>query len=175
MSRIGFFATRSDLVSLLTGAESNRRVHYAEAGLFDDDTIIVYRSSEEIPKLGEIDTLDPNQGRVLLIADLDVQFSMRAVPQRRGGMKFALDQKENPDTVSLLPGGQFDDQTVVAGNFATCTDSPASLALLGLLNQIAKEKWRKIKSDRVGPQAEAVLDAGGRLTAGLRPEYDLHR
>jgi hypothetical protein len=175
VSQINFYATRKDLLDLLDDFESRREVRYAEAGMFDRDDVFVYWTAMEIPNLGAIDAPNPHQGRILLVGGADVQFSMRAVPQRRGGMKFALDQKENPDTVSLLPGGQFDDQTVVAGNFATCTDSAASLALLGLLSQIAKEKWKEIKSYLVGPQAEAVLDAGGRLTAGLRPEYDLHR
>lgn len=175
MSQINFYATRTDLLDLLDEFESRREVCYAEAGMFDSDNVCVYRAATEIPKLGIMDAPNPSHGCILLVGEADAHFAMEVVPQRRGGEKYALDQSLNPDTVSLHPGGQFDDRTVVAGSFATCTDSPASLALLGLLNQIATEKWSKIKSYVVGPQAEVVLDTGGRLTAGLRPEYDLHR
>ncbi|HOA73342.1 MAG TPA: hypothetical protein PLS23_17500 [Phycisphaerae bacterium] len=146
------------------------KVHYAKAGMFDHSDVRIYTKARDIPNLGNIEAPNRLQGRILLVAGVDVQFAMRAVPQRRGGVKFALDQKLNPDTVSLLPSGQFDEHTVVAGNFGTCTDPPAPLALLGRLNRIAKKKWKRTKSYLVSLQKPFWMPE-----AGLRPEYDLHR
>jgi len=173
--QIGFFATRNDLLQLLKELEAKRNIHYAEAGVFDSAKVQAYPASYCIPHLGITDVPNPHGGRIILLADSGTEFLMRAVPQRRGGVRYAVDQRENPDTLSLLPGGQLDDRTVVAGNFGTCTQSHASFRLFHILRQRTQKQWSSIKSYAVGPEAEEVLDAGGRLTAGLRPEYDLRR
>ena len=177
MSLINFFATRADLLDLLTEVESKQDIHYAEAGMFDNDGLVVYTSATRIPGLGESQVQQSVQGRILLIADVPTEFVLRSVPQRRGGVRYAVDQKQNPDSVSLLPGGQFDEQTILAGNFGTCTDSSASLALIKLITETTKGKWAKIKSYAVGPEAAKILDSGGRLTANLHSPrvYDLQR
>jgi len=174
---IGLFATRNDLLDLLNEVEATRPIHYAEAGMFDSPELMVYPSALNIPSLGEIHVQESVQGRILLIADAAVQFVVRPVPQRRGGTRFAIDQKLNPDSVALFPGGQFDSHTLLAGNFGTCTDSEASSSLLGTVEASIRKRWVEIKSYAIGPEAASVLDAGGRLTANLRSpsEYDLQR
>lgn len=174
---INIFASRKDLLDLLGDVESTRAVHYAEAGISDRPERIVYGSASEIPGLGTVRLAQANAGPRFLLADAAVPFALRLVPQRRGGMRHAIDQQSNPDSVALFPGGQVDDQTVLAGSIGTCTDSATSAALLEVLAGVICRKWAKIKSYGVGPEAMRVLDAGGRLTANLHSprDYDLQR
>ena len=178
MSRvIDVFATRADLLDVLTDVESARPIHYTEAGVFDTPEPAQYGSCLEIPGLGAIRAAEANLAPIFLVTDATISFTIRPVPQKRGGIRYAMDQRVNPDSVALYPGGQFDDRTIVAGSIGTCTDSAASAALLVMIATAIRTKWSEIKSYAVGPEAARILDAGGRLTANLRSprEYDLQR
>lgn len=178
MSRvIGFFATYNDLLGVLVEIEEKRTIHFAEAGMSDHPDLVVYPSASQVPDLGETRARESVLGRILLITDVAIPFVMEPVQQRRGGVRYAVYQDKNPDTISLVPGGRFDDHTILAGNFGTCTDSPISAAILKLVAGAIRKNWTVIKSYAVGPEAEKILDAGGRLTANLRSprEYDLRR
>jgi hypothetical protein len=174
---IGIFATRNDLLDLLADVESARSVQYAEAGMFDKPAPATFGSSSEIPGLGTTHATSTNLAPRFLLADAGVPFSVRPVLQRKGGTRYAVDQQKNPDSVALIPGGQFDGQTLLAGSIGTCTNSAVSAALLGAIASVIRRKWVKIQSYAVGPEAARVLDAGGRLTADIWSprEYDLQR
>ncbi len=178
MSRvIDIFATRKDLTDVLVDVESAKSVHYVEAGMFDTPEPAQYGSCLEIPGLGAIRVAEANLAPIFLVADATLLFAIRPVPQRKGGIRYAMDQRMNPDSVALYPGGQFDDRTIVAGSIGTCTESAASAGLLATIAAAIWRKWSEIKSYVVGPEAAAILDAGGRLTANVRSprEYDLRR
>jgi len=174
---ISFFATRDDLLCLLGEVELKWRIHYTEAGMFETPEIIVYCSSPHIPQLGITHWGTTITGLFYLIADAATSFKVRPVPQRRGGIRYAMDQKENPDTVTFFPGGRYDNETVIAGNFSTCTNSQVSADLMQAIARLVRKKWTKIKSYSVGPEAMAILESGGRLTADIRSprEYDLKK
>lgn len=178
MSRVvHFFAAQKDMLDLLAEIESTRMIHYVEAGMFERAELIVYASASQIPDLGFIDVQSTVLGRKLLIADATTSFTLRSVPQRDGGVRYAMDQQENPDTLSFFPGGQFDEQTILAGDSGTCTDSPVSVALFKIMSGVVRRRWVKIRGNFVGPEALGVLNAGGRLTDNLRSsqEYDLRQ
>lgn len=174
---IHFFATRDDLLELLAEIESARRIHYVEAGMFETAELTVYPSAFHIPDLGLINVHSTVLGLTLLIADVTTCFTCERVPQRRGGVRYTVYQDRNPDTISLRPGGQFDEQTILAGDFGTCTDSPVSAALLRAVARAVRKKWGKAREYWVSQGASAILDDGGRLTADLHSpaEYDLRR
>lgn len=173
---IDIFATRKDLIDLLVDVESERSIHYVEAGMFVTPEPTQFQSCSQIPVFGAIRVASANLASIYLVADAEISFTIRPVPQRKGGIRYAMDQRMNPDSVALYPGGQFDDRTILAGSIGTCTDSPASLVLLRTIATLI-QKWAEIKSYAVGPEAERILEAGGRLTASLRSprEYDLQR
>lgn len=174
---INFFAARGDLLNLLVEVESMRMIHYVEAGMVEIPELTTYQSASQISNLGVIHVDAPHKGLNLLIADDMTSFTCEEIPQRRGGMRYAVDQKENPDTIDLIPGGQFDDRTILAGRFGTCTDSSVSAALLKTVALGVRKRWKKVKSYWIGSEAMRLLDTGGRLTFNLRSpqEYDLRR
>jgi hypothetical protein len=174
---IHFFATHTDLLDLLGEIESARLIHYVKAGMFETAELVPYDAASRVPDLGIIHVDAAHKGLILLIADVATPLVLRPVPQRRGGTRYAMDQKENPDTISLFPGGRFDDRTILAGDFGTCTDSPVSAALLKVVARSVRKQWVRVREYWVGPEAMKVLDMGGRLTFNLRAprEYDLRR
>jgi len=178
MSRsIQIYATRKDLLGLLADVEAACPIHYAQAGMFEHSNLVEYGAAAEIEGLGKLSVPEAGLGPILLIADRDAPFTMEPVPQRRGGVRYAVDQGLNPDSVSIVPGGQYDERTVLAGNIGTCTESQKSVRLLRAIFSIIRKKWTPIRSYAVGPEAVTVLDSGGRLAAGLNfpREYDLRR
>ena len=174
---IHFFATREELLSVLTEIESEVDIHYAEAGMFEIPEVVKYSNSKEIPDLG-VSKIGYARGEtMMLIGELAREFSLRESPQRRGGVRYAVDQLYNPHTVSLAPGGLFDARTVIAGDIGTCTTSPISVNLFKVCKKIVRRRWNRIHSYYVSNEAEKILDAGGRLTADVKSpaEYDVQR
>ena len=175
---VQFFATRRDLLDVMSEAEARRDLHYAEAGMFECSEPLIYPSAAAIPELGEIRVPRSILGRILLIGVRETSFAVESVCQRRGGMRYVLSQKENPDTISLHPGGQFNKQVLLAGDFGTCTDSTTSVDLFEVVcSAIRKRRWTRIRGYTVGIEAARMLDLGGRLTRAVDGphEFDLAR
>ena len=175
--RVNFFATRCDLLDLLTEVEAGLHVHYCQGGLFDAPRVVEYKHAGDIPDLGFTAEDASIKGTSFLIARQTTVFILREIRQRTGGTRYAIDQLWNPDTVAFAPGGLFDDRTLMAGTFGTCSSCPQSLGLLRLFRKAVRRRWSKIRSYFAGPEAEKILDAGGRLTTDVRAplEYDLRR
>ena len=79
--------------------------------------------------LGRVPHGDPNQSAGYLVADRRVPIAARAVPQRRGGVKYAIDQVANPKSIVFWPGGVFGENCLIAGEVGTVSDDPSSLEL----------------------------------------------
>ena len=113
---------------------------------------------------------------------------VRAVSQRRGGIRYAIDNELNPESVFIWPGGGFDGRAkwpgggfegraVIAGQIGTGMINPISMELMNLFTREIRKQFKRIKSFFVGPEAEQLLDAGYRLTHGVGTarECDLSR
>ena len=101
---------------------------------------------------------------------------MRPVPQRSGGIKFEVNQQDNPETITLRTGGLFRD-CLIAGQVGTISIDPSSLALFRAFGKELRSQFTKIKSYYFGQEAAEWLDNGFRLTSGAKtpPLYDLKR
>jgi hypothetical protein len=172
-----FFATKRDLESIIMEVESKRMLQYIRAGLFDSPEIFVVVSGLNIPNLGIASHGDQVHEEKYLVDNLDSHITIREVPQFKGGMLYAIDQKINKQTIALRPGGLYQNIAIIAGEVSTCTENPASKELMNLFAQIIRRQFIKIKSFFVGPQAEQFLDVGYRLTTSVKSpkEIDLSR
>ena len=54
-----------------------------------------------------------------LVTDRRGKITPRAVPQRGGGTKFAIDQLANPQTISVQPGFVIRNEKLIAGHVGT--------------------------------------------------------
>lgn len=172
-----FFATRRDLEEVLRAVESATALQYVEAGLFEGPPPAAMDSLLAWPDLGVSKHGDQAHEVTFLVAERGARVEVREVPQRRGGVRHAIDQQINPATISLCPGGVFGDAAIIAGSIGTISGDAASRALFRLFDRAIASRFEKIRSYRVGAEAAAMLDAGARLTARVKapPLYDLAR
>ena len=172
---INFFATESDMKLLLLDLESVVPVKYVRAGMSDNPAVETYPSATEIPGLGEANSPTQSLCPIFLILPANATVNVEAVEQRKGGVRFAVDQLKNPASLALRPGGVFNECCVIAGQVGTCTDNPNSIEMMRLVTRLTRKHFERIRSYFVGPRARELMEQGFRLTADARlsKEYDL--
>ena len=172
---ITFFAANEDLKLVLTAIESEQRLQYVLAGLFDTPELLTAASVEDIESFGIAQKGDQSQELSYLVADVARQINVRKVPQRRGGVKYAIDQMKNPATVVMRPGGRFGDIAVISGQIGIATGDANASELFRSFEREINRRFSKMKSYYVGPSAKDLMESGVRLTGSIRSpaEYDL--
>ena len=163
---IPFFATARDLASLLSAVAAERPLSFAAAGMFEEaPTSVLTGVDGSIPL------------KSYLMFDRDRGVRVEPVPQDRGPMRYAVDQKENPHTVALQYGGQVDESRLIASQVGTISTDPASEQIYSLCAAAIYRSFETIKAYSVGPEAARLLDTGVRLMSapGAPPAYDLAR
>jgi hypothetical protein len=174
MSRtIHFFATKHDLESLIQAVESIRPFRYVKAGMSEVPETVVLASGLEIPNLGSAPSGDHNHEPWWLVIAPDVQVNVESIPQRRGGIRYAIDQRINPQSVIFSGGGVYEDSCVIDGNVGTCNDDPVSNEIVNLFAREIRRQFTRIKSFFVGREAEQLLDSGYRLTIGVNSSREI--
>lgn len=171
-----FYATRNDLVNWLRAVSSRRELAVTEFGTFEEPTV---RSLplEQAQQLGVSESGNHLTDRTYLIHGVSEPINVREVPQRRGGLRYSVDQQVNPHTVGLKAGGTYRENVVISGQLGLGTGDPRSDELAAILLREMKKRFTKIKSYYVGAEAESLLDAGVRLTINeaAPKQYDLAR
>ena len=167
---IQFFATNSDLRAVLDAVEAHCGIQYIECGLFD----VADRPAFATLRPGPINYA-PGSANCFLVFPRDGVCKVRTVAQRRGGTRYAVDQMVNPGTVVLNPGIDMNESAIIAGSVGTIHSDNTSSALMRTFAAEVKRRFQRIKSYWVGPQANARLDSGARLTHSITapPECDL--
>ena len=166
---IRFFAADRDLDAVLEGIELRHCLSYVECGLFDDT------KRPAIPSLRSLPRCVGETSESFLVLPDGLKCSIRTVPQRRGGVKYAVDQMANPGTVVLNRGVDLSESLLVAGSIGTIhTDRKASMLMEGFASDV-KSRFHLIKAYWVGPEARTRLERGARLVTSVHAprEYDL--
>jgi hypothetical protein len=147
--QIGFFATAEDMAGLL--------------------------STFEIPDLGT--AIHPTAAaHPTYLVSLDGEgIDIRDVRQRAGGVRFAIDQLVNENTVALRPGGRYGNDVLLAGQIGTASTSPQSRALFKIFTNLVRQRFSKVNAFYLGSEALNALKARARLTIAVQspPEFDL--
>lgn len=173
--RYSFFATRSDLISLLEKVECQRQIYYVRIGLFDSAMLQYAVNARCIEQLGVALAGDQNQVPSYLIVDAKTEVDVEKIPQRRGGVKYVVDQLQNSKSIVLKPGGEFENIAIIAGEFGTVSRDGDSLSLLSLVSKQLRKDFKNIKGWYVGREAIKAMNLGVRLTANINspPVNDL--
>jgi len=176
-NQLSFFATKADLESLLRKVETEQRLQYVLTGLFDSPITVPMLSLLNAPTVGFVGAGDPNQSPTYLVADRGMLISARPVPQRSGGVKYAVDQGVNPQTIALQPGGLFGETCLIAGQVGTVSGDAHSADLFRSFSKEIRRQFTMVKSFYIGKEAVELLDKGFRLTANAKSPalYDLKR
>jgi hypothetical protein len=173
--RINFFALKADLFVILNEVESKRPLRFT---LIQDSVtprVQEWFRGTHIPELGQAYGEQAALCHMFLLTDW--QSPVFAFPHQlmNGETRFVVDQSSNPDSVVMNPAGKWKSDIVIAGSFATISDSSVSQALMGLLNRTIRNHFTRIKAFWVGPEAMIGFRQGYRLTVAEQspPEFDL--
>jgi len=172
-----FYATRADLLVGLGNVESILPVNYVLSGMSPEPIVTRYRSFSELPKLGVSITgkhlLEPRY----LVVPSEAAITRRAVPQRRGGVLFAIEPDVIFGSMIFHPGGTYGQDVLISGELGVCHHDDISVQIHGVFRSRFFEGFQKIWDYHVGAEAGRLLDSGVRLTssAGLPMERSLRR
>jgi len=149
-NRINFFATKNDMISILSKLEEqlSYEIKYIRCGKKDGS---FYRTIKDIPGLG---TLQKNHGEIsFIIMPADAEVTINEYGQ--------VYQGENKCSLGFDPSGISEDGTgLIHGMFAIMDDNEISLELFKAVKKLMKAECRISRGWHIGKEAE---DLYGRL------------
>jgi hypothetical protein len=175
--QLSFFGTREDLEDILRPIEASRQLEFVRTGTFEAP------SSESTPSLlgardlGVASAGETHMAATYLVVNRGSQVRFRPIEQRKGGVRYAVDQLENPESIVFRPGGTYGESTIIAGQVGTGSERSEALELYRTFEREIRRRFSKIRSFYVGRNAAELLDKGWRLTVNEKsPQlYDLQR
>jgi hypothetical protein len=170
-----FFALIEDIEKTIRDIELTIDIQYHKTGLLENKNIPSYKSLFDAPDIGIATSGDWNRIDTYLITKEASGLNVREVPQRIGGIKFAVDQMINPKSIEMKIGGVYKENIIVAGRIATISEDADSVELYKLFTNKIKKEFKLIGRFYVGKKAEEMLSLGWRLVTNekLPKEYDL--
>ena len=164
VKRINFFATKNDMVSVLSEMEEQLPfgIKYIQCGKTDS---ILYSTVKDIPSLG---TLKEKHSEIsFLIMPNDEE-----VTSTQSGQVY---QGDNPRSLEFDPSGISEDGTgLIHGMFATMEDNEISDGLLKAVKKIMNSECKKVRGWYIGKEAESLYGKLRFICIGLSEpeEYD---
>ena len=164
VKRINFFATKNDMVSVLSEMEEQLPfgIKYIQCGKTDS---ILYSTVKDIPGLG---TLKEKHSEIsFLIMPNDEE-----VTSTQSGQVY---QGDNPRSLEFDPSGISEDGTgLIHGLFATMEDNEVSDGLLKAVKKIMNSECKKVRGWYIGKEAESLYGKLRFICIGLSEpeEYD---
>ena len=164
VKRINFFATKNDMVSVLSEMEEQLPfgIKYIQCGKTDS---ILYSTVKDITGLG---TLKEKHSEIsFLIMPNDEE-----VTSTQSGQVY---QGDNPRSLEFDPSGISEDGTgLIHGLFATMEDNEISDGLLKAVKKIMNSECKKVRGWYIGKEAESLYGKLRFICIGLSEpeEYD---
>ncbi|GEN68602.1 hypothetical protein [Chryseobacterium rhizosphaerae] len=174
-----FFTVFEDIEQILRDIETTVDIcyYYDAPLLLDTKNIPVYDSIFDTPNVGTAQSAFWLTNYSYLVMKKDILLNINEIPQRKGGMKYDIDQVINPQSIELKLGGIYTEKehVIIAGRVATISQANDSLELYKLFSSKIKKEFKKIGMFYVGSEAEKKLREGWRLVQdeGFSKEYDL--
>ncbi len=170
-----FFATPNDLLPVLEQAEKKLSLAYSLTGLFEFPHVTIIEAGAQLPSLNLPAEGSSANNPTYLITLSGHIIDVRQVPQSAGGIRYAVDQLTNPDSVTFAHGGLFSPDTLISGRVATVSDTPVAKSIQSAFSNAIGKLFTRINAFYVGPGASEMLGRGCRLTHAVQspPEYDL--
>lgn len=162
-------ATDSDIRAGLERVSRTLRVKYVHRGLFKSSSIAEYADYREIPELGANVALDTTRQNYYLVMDIDLKSAFRVVPQRRGGMLYAVDEVSNPTAMIVSFGGVYDADWLVVSQIMATSDW-RSHELFRLFRSASLKGFGRLSRYYVGPDAQERLRVGMRFCHSVGQE-----
>src|SRR5476649_144641 len=163
MTRIPFYAVKPDLLSVLEQVEHKCRVVYVQAGQHPTRQVQRFNTAAKLPAPG-VATQPSSIGSVTyLVLREETSLQLRPIELDAGPTVFAVDQLFNPNSVTLTPGGTWQDRMVITGLVSTVSNDKPAQELMRLFSAPIRKSFSKYGPFYVGTQAMALLEKGIRF------------
>jgi hypothetical protein len=171
---IRFFASIDDIRPVIQEAEKMEKFEYILTGLFNKPDVNVFSSAFEIGGLG-IANGDQVLEPIYIIARTGLLVHPRVIPQKKGGIKFAIDAINCKGIAVFSFGGIFKNEAIINGQLSAFHTDHAGMDILNLFLKPIKKRFTIAKGYFVGPDAKRLYHTGYRLTTSIKSpkEYDL--
>lgn len=175
MGSVYVFAAEDDWIPVFETVESSSPIRYAAAGAFEVDRLTTFGRGADLPDRGLAMARAAVECPYYLAAASSSPLHTRPVRASDGITRFYVDQRDNPETIELCMGGQWEHGVLISGRVATASDEAKSVTLLRRFARALRRHFVPVGAYLVGPAAHQRLDAGWRLTAAVHspPAYDL--
>lgn len=167
---IRFFATKKDLIEILTPIEKEYAISYVELGMFDDNKCIRYPSIVDAEKIEYTDSAWWGGVDYIMVLPKAQKVYVREVQQRKGGVKYFIDTEGNEN--GLVFGGTGGiytkmPKTLIGGSFFIMGFPDFDEEAMELYKTICKHFRRnskRVEGAYVAKDALSLLKSGWRLT-----------
>jgi len=177
MTQRHFFALPDDLLGVFERVESAYALSFVLAGMFETSHFDVFHAGARLPTLRVPASRQSIECPTYLVLPVSAPINVRSVPQRGGGTRYAIDQLENPDSITFTHGGLHSEGVLISGRVATISATPAGKQLQAAFSNAIGKLFGKVNAFYVGAGAMELFRQGCRLTqnASSPLEYDLQR
>jgi hypothetical protein len=168
------YATKHDFETLFDIVEAIQPLYYARTGLRCEPTALTFASGKDLPDLGFSGGAGAGSDASYLVG-YTAAFESRLITQREGGVLYAFDQLNNPNTIVLRPGGRYLDACLIAGQIGSTSTENVSEKLYDTFSKNLRKQFARVRAYWVGPEAMSEWRKGLRLTIGVNSSsaYDL--
>lgn len=172
-----FYCEFDEITEILKSFQEDNKVKFLPMGLYlkeelSEETTDIFT----IPEFGNITHPDVVHAMTILAIPEDLDLIIREVPQRKGGVRFAIDMSANPVGITIGIGGYFGKEVLLPGRITTAKDSDFSKETLSYLGKEIRKKFKKkVGAYYISPKAIQAYNNGVRLVrnAKLPIEFDL--
>lgn len=163
-----FYGSTNDIKQFITSIEEHNKFEYHLTGLLDKNQILKFSSLMEAKGIGIAKAGNNLFCDKFLISNPGTEIIIRDVPQSKGGVKYAIDQLKNPDTINFLPAGIFNEKNaIIEGSIATASNSEISKHIYNLFSKHLKRGFKRNGIVYIGTEAREMLNSGWRLTQNV--------
>jgi hypothetical protein len=169
------YATRNDMLYGIHRIEKVKPVEYVLTGMFDNDYVTRYPSVDDLPNFGISVSGEHLLEPQYLVVPAGTAIQTERIPQRRGGIKFAINPRLNPiEHILFHPGGLYRDEALISGEMGLgVTYNEVSVDIYELFSNELFEDFVTVKAFHVGPEALELLKKGFRLTPGIKSSREI--
>jgi hypothetical protein len=174
MAQTAFFATKDDLLPVLSFAERAGALKYGRTGVYPSPHFESFSRGADIPDLGRASAPSAVGCASFLVCATDSTVKIRH--RRSDGIdRYFVDQLFNTDTVTFSPGGAWNQDIYLYGRVATASTTETSKQLMKRFRAGIRKYFVTIGAYYVGPEARRLLTEGKRLTIAQQspPQFDL--
>jgi len=171
-----FFATADDLIPVFERVEAKHRLIYTLCGLHPTREQSSVSSGVAIPTLRSPAPF-PNaiSCPAYLVTAAGHPITIRDIPQKSGGIRYAIDQLVNSESIIIQPGGIYPPGVLLHGRVGSASSSDFSKQIYRAFTSAISKYFQSVQAFYVGPQAYELWQSGYRLTPAVQSprEYDL--